>query len=176
MPDDETTPNGDDTAGNPGTPNHLPDDHPLVKAYKATKAELAEARQKVRQAEDAEKTEMERLQGTLAERDKQLAELPATVRAQAIRFASQASRAGFLDPEDALTFLASDVDLGDEDAVKTALEDLAQRKPHLVRSDAAPKVPSRPRPKGGAPAHSEVGSEATGKKKAALALRALSQK
>lgn len=145
-------------------------------ALRKANKEAETLRHRLKEIEDAEKTEMQKLQDTLAERDQQLATLPATVRQQAIRFASEATRAGFLDPEDALTFLAADVDLGDDAAVKAALEDLAQRKPHLVRSDATPRVTTRPRPKGGAPAPSEVGSEASGKAKAALALRALSQK
>lgn len=47
-------------------PDRLPDDHPLVKAYSAVKGELAEAKGKVREFEDAALTEEERRQEALA--------------------------------------------------------------------------------------------------------------
>lgn len=153
--------------------SNLPADHPLVKAYAATKADLAKARQKIQGIEDQGKTELQRLQDQIADRDRQLADLPAATRAQAIRFASLASQMGFVDPEDALT-LSGDLDLSDAAAVKAALEDLAQRKPHLVRTDPSPKVPQRPRPKGGA-ADPDDGNAPKGKERAAAALRAYSQ-
>lgn len=45
----------------PTGPDRLPDDHPLVKAYQATKSELTNAKSKVKEFEDATKTEQERL-------------------------------------------------------------------------------------------------------------------
>lgn len=45
----------------PTVPDRLPDDHPLVKAYQATKSELTNAKSKVKEFEDATKTEQERL-------------------------------------------------------------------------------------------------------------------
>lgn len=42
-------------------PHRLPDDHPLVKAYQATKQSLAEAKDKLRGHEDAGKSELEKL-------------------------------------------------------------------------------------------------------------------
>ena len=39
----------------------LPDDHPLVKAYAATKSDLAEAHSKLKSFEDAQKSEAEKL-------------------------------------------------------------------------------------------------------------------
>ena len=172
---------GDPAKPEPGTPEpvmptqatKLPDDHPLVTAYSTVKAELAQAKDKIRAAEDAEKSELQKLQDSIAERDQQLSELPATVRKQAIRFASTASHLGFVDPEDALV-LVGDVDLADDAAVKAALEDLAERKPHLVRADAGPRVPARPKPKDGQQAPG--GPPADGRKAAAEALRALTQK
>lgn len=120
----------------------------------------------------ASKTELERLQGELADKDKALADLPKTVRAQAIRFASTATSMGFLDPEDALVFLPGDLDLADNDAVKAALEELKERKPHLTRPDkAGPKVQERPKPKAGDGNGSHGGDEPTGKERAAAALR-----
>lgn len=45
----------------PSDPDRLPDDHPLVKAYQATKDKLAQANGRVREFEDATKTEHEKL-------------------------------------------------------------------------------------------------------------------
>src|SRR5690606_41546570 len=42
-------------------PARLPDDHPLVKAYQATKDELAKAKARVKEFEDASKSEKEKL-------------------------------------------------------------------------------------------------------------------
>lgn len=44
----------------PSTDGRLPDDHPLVKAYRAEKAKAAEARQKLSQYEEAEQTDSEK--------------------------------------------------------------------------------------------------------------------
>jgi DNA repair exonuclease SbcCD ATPase subunit len=120
------------------------------------------------QLSEQNKTELQKLQDELAERDARLSDLPKQARTQAIRFASQATAAGFLDPEDALLNLA-DVDLSDSDAVKTALEDLAERKPHLVRQDRK-KPPTRPKPAKGEPSDDPTGG-LTGKERAAAALR-----
>lgn len=46
-----------------GAPARLPDDHPLVKAFTATKTELAAARTKVQQFEDANRSDLERATG-----------------------------------------------------------------------------------------------------------------
>lgn len=124
------------------------------------------------EADAATKTELQKLQDAVAERDQKLAALPTEVRKQAIRFASLASQKGFLDPEDALVFI--DVDLSDEAAVKAALDDLAERKPHLVRTDGngtKPKVPTRPKPAEGAAGSGDGSEDLTGKERAAAALR-----
>lgn len=173
MADNETPPETPET-GTEGTKPEIPAE--VKQALRKANKEAETLRLKLKEIEDAEKSEMQKLQDSIAERDQQLAELPKAIRTQAIKFASTASSMGFLDPEDALVFVG-DVDLADGDAVKAALEELAQRKPHLVRTDGGPRVPSRPRPKDGAPASSAVGSEATtGKTRAALALRQLSNK
>src|SRR5690606_10767113 len=49
----------------------LPDDHPLVKAYQATKTQLAEAKSRVKEFEDATKTEQEKLTERLSELEKE---------------------------------------------------------------------------------------------------------
>lgn len=63
----------DETPPEPGTPgaqsvdlSNLPSDHPLVKAYAATKADLAKARQKIQGIEDEGKTELQRLTDQVA--------------------------------------------------------------------------------------------------------------
>lgn len=48
-------------------PDRLPDDHPLVKAFGATKDELAKARAKVKEHEDATKSDHERLTETVGD-------------------------------------------------------------------------------------------------------------
>lgn len=44
----------------PSSPDRLPDDHPLVKAYQATKDELSKAKGRVKEFEDATKSEQEK--------------------------------------------------------------------------------------------------------------------
>lgn len=138
------------------------------KALETERAARKEAERQLKELQDRDKTEQQRLQDQLAERDAQLADLPKQARSQAIRFASQATTAGFLDPEDALLNLA-DVDLADVDAVKAALDDLAERKPHLLRQDKK-KPPTRPKPAKGA-ADDDATGGLTGKERAAAALR-----
>jgi hypothetical protein len=166
-PDAEAPETGDQA------PDNKSDIPPEVKAAlrKANK-EAETLRHKLKEIEDAEKSELQKLQDAIGERDTQLAELPKAIRSQAIRFASTATQMGFVDPEDALV-LVGDVDLADGAAVKAALEDLAQRKPHLVRTDPAPRVPTRPRPVDGQPAAGGSRDNTTGKRRAAEALRTL---
>ena len=139
------------------------------KALDTERAARREAERKLKELEDRDKSELQKLQDEIKDRDSKLSELPSQVRKQAIRFASEASQVGFLDPEDALAFIG-DVDLADADAVKTALTELAERKPHLVRQDAKKKVPTRPKPDKGNPDDS-ADSGLSGKKRAAAALR-----
>lgn len=146
-----------------------------AKRHRLRNRELEPLAAKVKELEDAGKTELEKLRSDLAERDAQIAELPVAARRQAVRFASEAARQGFLDPEDAFAFLPSDVDLDDHPAIKKALEGLAERKPHLVRTQPpAPKVPARPKVGGGEHIGSPGGDNAA-KERAAAALRALRQ-
>lgn len=84
-----------------------------------------------------------------------------------LRFASQATTKGFLDPEDALAFLSDDVDLDDAEQVNAALDDLAERKPHLVRKSTPAR---RPKPAKGERTD-EPDEPAKGKERAAAALR-----
>jgi hypothetical protein len=121
------------------------------------------------EVDKASKTEVQKLQDEIKERDGKLAALPGELRKQVIRFASQASKAGFIDPEDAL--MGIDADLADNDAVKTALADLAERKPHLVRTEKA-KTERRPKPLKGDAADDDL--PPPGKERAAAALRQFS--
>lgn len=145
-------------------------------------ARLARERQKFADYEDlkakaskfdevdaASKSELQKAQEVIAERDRQLAELPRAARQQAIRFASLASQRGFLDPEDALVFI--DADLGDAAAVEAALDDLATRKPHLVRQDTGKPPRTRPKPKPGESSTEDQDPAGSGKERAAAALR-----
>jgi hypothetical protein len=138
---------------------------------------LKEKAGKFDEADAASKTELQKLQDQLADKDKELANLPATVRKQALAFASQAAAAGFADPEDALVFLGSDVDLSDKDAVKTALDELAERKPHLLAPEEPKKrLQTKPKPKGGkTPDGEEEGKKPEGKAAVAAALRGFAQ-
>lgn len=169
MPDTDTSDAPATGADDTDTPDTLGDAG--KKALEAERAARREAERKLKEIEDRDKSELQKLQDAVKERDGQLAQLPAQVRKQAIRFASQATQAGFLDPEDAL--LNIDVDLGDDAAVKAALEELAQRKPHLVRRDT-PKVPKRPKPPSGQSDESDDDS-LKGKERAAAALRQFSR-
>lgn len=146
----------------------------LRKAHKEAEA----TRLKLKEFEDRDKTEVERLQAEIAERDATIAALPGQTRAQVVRFASLASAAGFVDPEDALLNLG-DVDLGDTEAVTAALGAIAERKPHLIRSDTSklPPLPSRPNPVPVSAQELAQGSNPTvdaSKATAAAALRSLS--
>lgn len=168
MPDEPSTEELAPATGDDTTP---PEPSPDLgdagkKALDAERSARREAERKLKEYEDRNKSELERLQDAVKERDEQLSELPSQIRQQAIRFASIASQAGFLDPEDALVFI--DADLGDADAVKAALAELAERKPHLVRQDRK-KPPTRPRPEKGAVDEPDTGM--AGKERAAAALR-----
>lgn len=130
--------------------------------------------EKFDEVDAANKSELQKAQDAIAERDAKIAELPKTIRGQVLRFASAASAAGFIDPEDALLGIDHTVDLADTDAVKAALADLAERKPHLVRTEPAKRLPRRPKPAGDGDegADGDLGS-LEGKERAAAALRQL---
>lgn len=170
MADDPSTQVEEPATGTETEPAELGDAG--KKALDAERAARREAERKLKEIEDRDKTELQKLQDSIAERDAQLAEIPQVARKEAIRFASLATQQGFLDPEDALAFI--DVDLADADAVKTALADLAERKPHLVRVPDAKRLPERPKP---APGTSSTSTEEPShKERAAAALRELRNK
>ena len=59
-PETDATPPTPPEQPKDSTPDRLPDDHPLVKAYKAEKAKASEARQRLSKYEEAEQTESEK--------------------------------------------------------------------------------------------------------------------
>ncbi len=161
-------------AHEPPDTGRLPDEHPAARALAKANKEAETLRLKVQELEDRVKSELQKLQDAVAERDGKLAELPKIVRNQVLRFASAASQRGFLDPEDALAFMPSDIDMSDPAAIKAALDELAERKPHLVREVAAPqkrKPGERPKAKAGGEVEDGEGKKLEGKERAAAALR-----
>lgn len=154
----------------PTATDRLPDDHPAAKALAKANKEAENLRLKLQEIEDRDKSEVQRLTEAVQERDTKLADLPSVIRRQVLSFASAAQTRGFLDPEDALAFMPNDVDLSDAAAVGKALDDLAGRKPHLVR---APKkqTTARPKAKGDVDSDGDEGDTPKGKERAAAALR-----
>ena len=141
--DDPPAPPDEPPTNEPPATDRLPVDHPAAKALAKANREAEEARRRLKEIEDRDKSELQKAADALTERDKALADLPRQVRRQVLRFASSAANKGFLDPEDALAFLPDDIDMDDADAVDAALEALAQRKPPLVKLKAPP---ARPKP------------------------------
>lgn len=133
--------------------------------------DLKDKASKFDELQASKKDELQKAQEAIADRDRQLAEVPKTARQQAIKFASIAAQKGFLDPEDALLNMSDDVDLADADAVATALDEVAKRKPHLVSTKKP--LPSRPKVEGEETTPPEGGPQ--GKERAAAALRQLRQ-
>lgn len=65
-PDVDTKPAGQKPADTKDEQVRLPDDHPLVKAYQATKNDLTAVRGKVKEFEDRDKSETDKLKDDLA--------------------------------------------------------------------------------------------------------------
>ncbi len=122
--------------------------------------------------EQQSKTDLQKAQDLLAAKEAELKDLPAKARREAISFASASAAKGFLDPEDALAFLPSDIDLSDKDAVEAALTALAERKPHLLKQGETlkPKPKGRPKAKDGEEAEDQELEGSSGKERAAKAL------
>lgn len=133
--------------------------------------DLREKASKFDELDAATKTELQKAQDAIAERDAKLADLPKQVQRQVLKFASTAASKGFVDPEDALLAIDSGVDLSDDKAVGVALDELAERKPHWVAKPK--KLPTRPKPESGngdQPGNGDIES-LEGKERAAAALR-----
>jgi len=93
----ETTPPAE------GAPERLPDDHPLVTAFEAQKAKLAEANNKLKVIDDANKTDAQRQADALAELQKENATLKASsLRAEVAKAKSDPAK-NIIVPADLLT-------------------------------------------------------------------------
>lgn len=96
---------------------------------------LAPLAKRAQEADEANQSEAEQLQGQLAEREQQLAAL----REQTVRAEVRAQAAvTFADPTDAEALLDVGAYVGDDgvidrDQIKADLEDLLDRKPHLAK-------------------------------------------
>jgi hypothetical protein len=112
-------------------------------------ARLAELEAKVTAAEDAEKSELEKMQATAERANARAADAERRVVTSEIRLAAAA--AGFADPSDAVAFLGADlapylVDGGiNTEAVEAAVTGLLEKKPHLKRAE--PAVTPAPKPR-----------------------------
>jgi hypothetical protein len=141
-PDPATDPEGADQLGDAGK-----------KALDTMKRERAEAKRtaaaekkraddlaaKVQQFEDAQKTELERAQ---AEAERNAARADAATK-RAVTAEVRAAAAEFADADDAIAFLdvssyANDSGDIDTEQIRTDLNSLLERKPHLRRQTAAP--------------------------------------
>ena len=60
-PETGGTDTGTDNSDAGGEPSRLPDDHPLVKAHRARKGDLADARRRLKEFEDADKSELDKV-------------------------------------------------------------------------------------------------------------------
>lgn len=103
--------------------------------------ELEPLAAKAKQIEDAQKTEAERLQAQLAEREQQITDL----RQRAVRSEVRALAASaFADPTDAVALLDPLSYIGDDGEIDTAqitsdLAELLERKPHLGKPKPEPE-------------------------------------
>ncbi|WP_018385261.1 hypothetical protein [Wenjunlia vitaminophila] len=118
--------------------------------YRTAAKELEPLAAKAREAEEAQKTEAERLSGQLAEAQKRTA----AIQQRAVRAEVKALAAtDFADPEDAHAFLDLDsyADSGgeiDADRIREDLAELLKRKPHLAKTPEGPRRPAPDRTQG----------------------------
>lgn len=142
--------------------DRLPDDHPAAQALKKANEEAAKLRAKVKEFEDADKTEIEKATTKAAQLEKDLAET--THRADRLEVAldkgltlGQAKRLVGTTKEE----LAADAD--------ELLAELGE-----VKTPPGTKVPKKPKPTGaGSPKSGDDPSQLKGKERAAAALRQL---
>lgn len=118
--------------------------------YRTAARDLEPLAKKARDAEEAQKSETERLTGQLAEAEKRVQ----AIRQRAVRSEVKAlAAAQFADPEDAHAFLDLDAyvdDGGDIDTarIQTDLAELLKRKPHLGKPQEGPRAPRPDRTQG----------------------------
>lgn len=112
--------------------------------YRTKLRELEPLAEAARQAEEAKKTEVERLAEQVAAAQQQVtAARQAAVQSEVRALAAPM----FADPADAVTFLGSadyvgDDGLVDSDRIRADLADLLERKPHLARPQDGPRRPA----------------------------------
>jgi hypothetical protein len=128
-----------------------------IKASKATAKELSVAQARLKEIEDKDKSEVERLAGTARETSEKLTAAEQRARDLAIRLSVEraARKLGFIDEDDAYRLIdRSTVEMddgGDPTNVDALLAALAKAKPHLVRTDGekpplAKGTPQTPKP------------------------------
>lgn len=124
-----TEPNGD--GGTNGGPIRLPDDHPLVKAYNAEKAENQAKSARLAEFEQAQMTESEKAEARVRAAEQRAAELEAANTRQAVAIEHGLS--------------AEDVSLLEGVSDPEAMRRLAGRLAQQAREDAGPRAP-KPHP------------------------------
>jgi hypothetical protein len=139
-------------------------------AGKATAKELETARARLKEIEDKDKSEVEKLAGTAKEASEKLTAAEARARDLAIRLSVEraARKQGFIDEDDAFRLIdhkavAMD-DEGTPTNVETLLTALAKAKPHLVgeangNGKATKPVPGTPKPAGQIPPSEQAREE-----------------
>lgn len=144
-----------------------------VNAGKATAKELEAAKAKLKEIEDRDKTEAEKLAGAAKEASEKLTAAEQRAQDLAIRLAVErtARKLNFIDEDDAFRLIdRKSVELDDDGAptnVEKLLADLAKAKPHLVKADGEQKPPATkgpaptPKPSGKAPTRDELIAEKT---------------
>jgi hypothetical protein len=175
------SPNGDDPpTGKDGKPfdadraqRLIDQQRDEIKALKATSKELADARARLKEIEDKDKSEVERLAGSAKEASEKLTAAEARAQDLAIRLSVEraARKLNFIDEDDAYRLLdrkAVEMDEGGEPTnVEKLLADLAKAKPHLIQVEgeaqktgaaATQKVPHA-RPNGKPPTRDELVAE-----------------
>lgn len=171
-PPNDDPPGGDPPKGKDGTPfdaaraqatieAQRAEVDAAVKASKAAAAELAKAQARLKEIDDASKSETEKLAAKATEASEKLTAAEARAQDLAIRLSVErmAGKLSFIDVDDAYQLLdrkAIELDAaGDPTNVETLLKALVKAKPHLVKAegDDAPKpgtrgVPPTPKPNG----------------------------
>ncbi len=108
--------------------------------------ELEPLAKKAKDAEDAQKTEAERLQSQLAEQEQQIVKIRARAVKSEVRALASETFADATDPEahlDLTAYVGDDGEI-DTDQIKTDLTELLERKPHLgkAKADTGPRRPA----------------------------------
>lgn len=147
-----------------------------IKGLKATTKELDAARARLKEIDDASKSETERLASKASEAESKLtaAEQRAADLALQMTVERAARKLGFIDEDDAYRLIDRRAveldDDGEPTNVEKLLTDLAKSKPHLVKAEgddgqkngngaATRGVPPTPKPAGKPATHAEIVNE-----------------